>query len=114
MRVGRKQFHTLDHFPLPVIEEPVLTRLKAGDDRMPCCRRVLRCVLTRRTVAASDVPTLRTPTEMKPPTFRRRQAFHTPVAAWFRSEIKSAVGFLRHFDSSWKGARIVRPVNEEK
>ena len=22
---------------------------------------------------------------MKPPTFRRRQAFHTPVAAWFRS-----------------------------
>jgi len=72
---------------LLVIEEPVLTRLKAGYDRMPCRRRMLWCMPTRRTVTASDVPTLRTPTQMKPPTCRRRQAFHAPVAAWFRSEI---------------------------
>jgi hypothetical protein len=39
MRVRRKQFQTFDHSPLLVIEEPVLTRLKAGYDRMPCCRR---------------------------------------------------------------------------
>ena len=70
MREGRRQFHTFDHRKLLVIEEPVLTRLKAGYDRMPRCCRVLRCVLTRGTVAASDVPTLCTPTEMKPPTFR--------------------------------------------
>ncbi len=66
----RKQLHTLDHPLLLVIVEPILTRLEAGNDRMPGCRRMLGCMLTRRTVTASDVPTLRTPTEMKPPTFR--------------------------------------------
>jgi hypothetical protein len=70
MRVRRKQFHTFDHPLLLVIKEPVLTRLEAGNDRMPCCRRMLGCMLTRRTVTASDVPALRAPAEMKPPTFR--------------------------------------------
>jgi len=37
---------------------------------VPRSCRMLGCVLTRRTVAASDVSTLRTPAEMKPPTFR--------------------------------------------
>jgi len=37
----RKQFHTFDHPLLLVIEEPVLTRLKAAYDGMPCCRRML-------------------------------------------------------------------------
>jgi hypothetical protein len=52
-----------------VIVEPVLTGLKAGYDRMPGRRCMLRCMLTGRAVAASDVPALRTPAEMKPPTF---------------------------------------------
>jgi hypothetical protein len=99
MRVGRKQLHTLDHPLLLVIEEPVLTRLEAGDDRMPSCRRMLGCMLARRTVAASDVPALRAPTEMKPPCFRRRQAFHTAVATWLRSGIDSAAIFLHLYFS---------------
>lgn len=66
----RKQFHTLDHPLLLVIVEPVLPRLKAGYDRMACRRRMLGRMLTGGIVAASDVPTLRTPTEMKPPTGR--------------------------------------------
>jgi len=70
MRMRRKQLRTPDHFLLPVIVEPILTRLEAGYDRMPRCRRMLGCMLTRRTVTASDVPTLRTAAEMKPPTFR--------------------------------------------
>src|SRR5208283_2728267 len=72
MRMWRKQLHTLDrnHALLLVIEEPILTRLEAGNNRMPCRRRMLGCMLTRRTVTASDVPALGTPTEMKPPTFR--------------------------------------------
>src|ERR1017187_5799982 len=70
MRVRRKQLRTLDHPPLLVIVEPVLTGLKAGYDRMPRRRCVLGCMLTRRTVAATDVPTLRTPAEVKPPAFR--------------------------------------------
>lgn len=41
MRVRQKQFHTLDHLLLLVIEEPILTRLKAGYDRMPSCCRML-------------------------------------------------------------------------
>src|SRR5271155_4209988 len=54
-------------------------------------------MLTRRTVTASDVPTLRTPAEMKPPTFRRRETLHTTITSWSRSQINSAVIFL-HFD----------------
>jgi hypothetical protein len=37
----RKQLYTLDHRLLLVIEEPILTRLKAGDDPMPSRRRML-------------------------------------------------------------------------
>ena len=89
MRMRRKQLFALDHPLLLVVVEPILARLEAGDDRVPGCRRMLGRMLAGRTVAASDVPTLRTPAEMKPPAIRRRQAFHTSIAAWFRSEIKS-------------------------
>ena len=102
MRTRRKQLHTLDrdHRLLLVIIEPVLTRLKAGYDRMPRCRRVFGCMLTWRIVTATDVPALRTPAEMEPPTFRRRKAFHTAVAAWLRSGIDSAETlFLFRFSS---------------
>src|ERR1700683_5002495 len=101
MRMRRKQLRALDHPPLLIIVEPILTRLEAGNDRMPCRCRMLGCMLTRRTVTASDVPTLGTPTEMKPPTFRRRQAFHAPVATRLRSGVDSAVIFL-HFDFSFR------------
>src|SRR5580700_6905702 len=90
MRMPRKQLHTLAHPLLLVIEEPILTRLEAGNDRMPCRCRMLGCMLARRTVAATDVPTLRTPAEVKPPTFRCRQAFHTPIATRLRSGVDSA------------------------
>ena len=99
MRVRRKQLHRFDRLLLLVIVEPVLTRLKAGYDRMPLRRRMLGCMLTRGTVTASDVPTLRTPAKMKPPTILRRQAFHTSIAAWSRSGIESALMFP-HFDFS--------------
>jgi hypothetical protein len=95
----RKQLHALDHRLLLVIVEPILTWLEAGDDRMPRCRCMPGCMLTRRAVAASDVPALRAPTEMKPPSFRRRQAFHTPITAWLRSGVDSALISL-HFDLS--------------
>jgi hypothetical protein len=45
------------------------------------------------------VPALRAPAEMKPPTFRRRQAFHAPIAARLRSVVDSALISL-HFDLS--------------
>jgi hypothetical protein len=95
----RKQPRTLNHLPLFVIVEPILTRLEGGNDWMPRCRGMLRSMLTRRAVAASDVPALGTPAEMKPPTFRRRQAFHTPIAAWPRSGVDSALISL-HFNIS--------------
>ena len=60
----------VDLAPLLVIVEPILTRLEAGNDRKPRFRRMLERKLARRTVAATDVPTLRTPTETKPPAFR--------------------------------------------
>src|SRR5579863_7724978 len=100
MRMWRKQLHTLDHPPLLVIVEPILTRLEAGNDRMPCRCRMLGRMLARRTVAATDVPTLRTPAEVKPPTFRRRQAFHTPIATRLRCGVYPAQT-LFHFRFSF-------------
>ena len=41
VRMRGKQLYTLDHRLLLVIEEPILTRLKAGYDGMPCRRRML-------------------------------------------------------------------------
>src|SRR5208282_4211362 len=58
-------------------------------------------MLARRTVAATDVPALRTSAEMKPPAFGRRQAFHTSVATWFRSGVDSAL-ILLHRDLSFR------------
>src|SRR5579871_5909405 len=98
MRTWRKQLHTPDHRPLLVIVEPILTRLEAGNDRMPCCRRMLGRMLARRTVTATDVSTLHAATEMKPPAFGRRQAFDTPIAARLRNGIDSALLF---FDSQF-------------
>ena len=76
-----KQLNALDHRALIIIVEPILTWLEAGNDRMLGRSCVPGCVLARRAIAASDVPALRTPTEMKPPTFRRRQTFDTPIAS---------------------------------
>ena len=70
MRVRRKQFRAFDYSLRLVIIEPVFTRLEAGYDRVSGRGRMLGRMLARRAIAASDVPTLRTPTEMKPPTFR--------------------------------------------
>jgi len=92
----RRQFHTLDHPLRLVIKEPLLTRLKAANDRMPRLGRMLGCMLVRRTVATSDVPTLRAPAEMKPPGVTGRQTLHASVAAWFRSRIDFGVMSL-HF-----------------
>src|SRR5208282_6941818 len=101
MRMRRKQLHTLYHRLLLVIEEPILTWLEAGNDRMPCRCGMLGCMLARRTVAATDVPTLRTPAEVKPPAFRCRQAFHTPIATRLRSGVDSAQT-LFHFRFSFR------------
>src|SRR5579864_8647798 len=101
MRTWRKQLHTPDHRPLLVIVEPILTWLEAGNDGMPRCRRMLGRMLARRTIAATDVPTLRAATEMKPPAFRRHQAFDTPIATWFRSGVDSARVFF-HFQLSFR------------
>jgi hypothetical protein len=99
MRMRRKQLRTLDLSPRLVVVEPVLARLKAGDDRMSRLCRMFGCVLARGTVAATDVPTLGTAAEVKPPTIRGRQTFHAPIATWFRSGINSAEIFL-HCDFS--------------
>src|SRR5580704_5701100 len=67
-------------------------------------------MLTRRTVTTPDMPTLRTSTEMKPPTFRRRQAFHTPIATRFRSGVNSAQ-ILFHLGFSFG---VLSPQNNGK
>ena len=65
--MGRQQALALENAFPHVVVEPVLKRLKAGDDRMPVAFGMLARVLARRTVAASDIPALRTSTKLKPP-----------------------------------------------
>src|ERR1700733_2781983 len=101
MGMWRKQLLTLYHLPRIVIVEPIFTGLEAGNDRMPCCRRMLGRMLARRTVAGTDVPTLRTPTEMKPPAFWGRLAFDTPIATRRRGGVDSAPFFF-HFQFSFR------------
>src|SRR5262245_49006854 len=50
-----------------VAEEPVLSRLKAADDRMAGSLRVRGRVLRRRGVATADVAALRAPPQVDPP-----------------------------------------------
>jgi len=66
------QLHTPDHRPFLEIVAPILTWLAAGNDGMPRFRRMPGRMLAWRTVAATEVPTLRAATEMKPPAFGRR------------------------------------------
>src|SRR6185437_12392961 len=63
-------------------------------------------MLLRRAVTASDVPALGAPPEVKPPTFGRRQTFHTAIAAGSGGGIDSALilfhvgfSFRRHISS---------------
>src|SRR5271166_6475978 len=99
MRMRRNQLRTVERLARLVTVEPILTRLEAGDDRMPRLCRVPGCMLARGAVTATDVSALRAPAEMKPPSIRRRQAFHAPVAARFRSRVDSAPT-IPHFDFS--------------
>ena len=56
MRVRRKQLRAPDHPLLLVIVKPILAWLKAGYDLVPSRRRMLRCMLARRTVRGiSDI-----------------------------------------------------------
>ena len=99
MRMRRNQLRTVERLARLVTVEPILTRLEAGDDRMPRLCRVPGCMLARGAVTATDVSALRAPAEMKPPTFRRRQAFYTPFTAWLRSGVDPALISV-HFDLS--------------
>jgi hypothetical protein len=118
MRMRRKQFRTLDHLLRFVVVEPILTRFEAGNDRMASCRRMLGRVLAGRTVAATDVPTLRTAAEMEPPAFRRGQAFDAAIAAGLGGGVDSALIFF-HFQFSLRapaseaGIERVRPATSE-
>src|SRR5580692_10788402 len=67
MRMRGKQLRTVDHRLLFVIVEPVLARLEAGNNWMSGGRCMLGGMLAGRTVAATDVPALRAPAEVKPP-----------------------------------------------
>jgi hypothetical protein len=49
----REQLHTLDRPPLLVMVEPILTRLEAGNDRMPCWKPVLETGVGNRVVVGN-------------------------------------------------------------
>jgi hypothetical protein len=61
------ELRSCEHLSRTVVVEPMLTRLKAHDDRMARGGVVLRGVLVWRSVAAADVPALRASAKMQPP-----------------------------------------------
>ena len=98
MRMGWEQLRTFDHrlllvILLLVVEEPILTGLEAGNDGMSSRCRMLGCMLARRTVTATDVPTLRTSAKMKPP-IAGGQTLHASGAAWRNVGVNACNLFL--------------------
>lgn len=81
MCMWRKQLRARDHSLLFIIEKPIFSRLKAGDNRMARFPRMLRGMLTRRAVTTADVSAFSASAKMKPPPVRRCQALYAPVAA---------------------------------
>lgn len=68
--LGRSQGGTLVEVTGRIVEEPLLVRLIASNHRMVGMLRVSSGMLTRRGVAATDVPALCAPPQMKPPPSR--------------------------------------------
>jgi hypothetical protein len=67
IRRRKRKGRRLDHRILPIVVKPIFARLKAGDDRMPALVCVLRGMLARRGVAATDMPALGTSPQVQPP-----------------------------------------------
>jgi len=98
----RKQLHTFDH-PLRLVIERTNPHLGSKLAMIGCpvaCRMLGMHAGLGRTVTASDVPTLRTPAEMKPPTFSAMQTFHDPSPLGFEAGLIPPMIFL-HFDFSF-------------
>ena len=57
-----------DHSLSPIVVKPGFSGLEACRDRMPCRVKMLRSMLARRVVAASDVPAFCAAAEVQPPT----------------------------------------------
>jgi hypothetical protein len=108
MRVRRRQHRTVDHLLFVKVEEPILARFETRNDWVSGSGRVLGCMLAGRSITASNMSALRTPSKVKPPTFRRLQAFRTPVAARFRSSVDSGPMF---FHSRFFFPRCARQVH---
>jgi hypothetical protein len=78
------EFAAFDHLSRPKIVEPRLARFKTRNHRVACRLKVLRRMLARRTVAASDVSAFDAATQMQPPT-TRGEAFDTAITGrWNR------------------------------
>ena len=93
MRVRRKQLHTLDHRLRLVIEEPVLTGFKAGNNRMSCCRRMLGCMWLGELSQHPTCPILHTGGD-EATNHSVTQAFHTPIATRIRSRVNCRATFF--------------------
>ena len=66
------QAWALKEFVGAIVVEPVFSVLKAGDDGMTAISMVLRRMLIRRRIAATNMSALGAAPEVQPPAFRRQ------------------------------------------
>src|SRR5437660_7420395 len=70
----------LEHQLIRIAPEPLLARLIRADDRVLGGAEMFGCVLSRRVVAAADVPAAGAHAQMDPPA-ARLEALHAAIAA---------------------------------
>jgi hypothetical protein len=105
--VGAREHWALDDRVGAVVPEPVFPRLEALDHRVTGLARVVRGVLARRGVAASDVAAERTATKVEPPP-PSFQALNAPSAARPHRWINLVAG--HHRSKSYEARRRVDRV----
>jgi hypothetical protein len=82
MRWRRRRVLELEHEIVHVTVVPVLARLERADDRMPDGSEVPRRVLSRRAVAAADVPAFLADAQVDPVVPARSETLDTSRPGW--------------------------------
>jgi hypothetical protein len=85
----RGQLSAVDNRVLLIVVEPVFTRFKTGNHRMPTQMKVLGRMLAGRGIATAYMPAFGATPQVQPPA-TARQTLETAVSGWLYSRIDTS------------------------
>ena len=89
MRARRGQLNAVDNRVLRIVVEPVFTRFKTGNHRMPTQMKVPGRVLARRGIATAYVSAFGATPQVQPPA-TARQTLEAAVSGWLYRRIDTS------------------------